>query len=706
MRELVESARNLRVCVSSIEDLGQRLPAADTDLAAVLETAIEAGEKDALTSLLMAALTADRRVDAAILRSGLDLIGDPLSVSIILGHLDGDIIEPILEVTRSGKMGQAKSAQVLLVAALWCRLRGLEVPTGLVTETRMLARIIRMPETRWILLAIAQEVDDEGLWEILGPIGKEYEESVAGISEKVIAHMTDPVLQHLPQAPPPIVHSGFTVRRAVARVGRNDPCPCGSGKKYKKCCLVKDQKRLRDPSEIAGVTREELRQRPEQYLSKERLWEMDRYELLRVAPDKIQPDLLPMLISHLMDLGEYRAAFKVFETIGWQPELSDHHLDVVEGAAMDGEAELVRALMALRPTDAGAVTDLSFAARLALDGDQPGPVLKAIEEEALRVLGDPQKVPADLAYSLIDTSFPALGILVARGAIPIAHPFEGNVLLDHLLKARDQLNLTPSDPIEEVFEALMSASEDWADSDELLHQLKARQEELDTKDSELTRLRVQVAQLQRAIDEHRSAPAVVAPAASPPVVEQRDADAEAAVRELRERLSSVKAALKQRHAERNELRRVVKGMHEEIDQLRERPVKDEGSGQDHQDREHDLLLPAEGMQHHPLRLAEFDARFQADLKAVPERVARSAMRLVGGLCAGDPHSFADARRIKLDRRLWRVRVGHKHRLLFALGSNTVHIISLVVRGDLKKAIARSLKWVAESTLHGADGRAG
>ena len=25
--------------------------------------------------------------------------------------------------------------------------------------------------------------------------------------------------------------------RPVARVGRNDPCPCGSGRKYKKCCL-------------------------------------------------------------------------------------------------------------------------------------------------------------------------------------------------------------------------------------------------------------------------------------------------------------------------------------------------------------------------------------------------------------------------------------------------------------------------------------
>ncbi|GMQ92388.1 MAG: UPF0149 family protein YecA [Gammaproteobacteria bacterium] len=27
------------------------------------------------------------------------------------------------------------------------------------------------------------------------------------------------------------------VRRTEPQVGRNDPCPCGSGKKYKKCCL-------------------------------------------------------------------------------------------------------------------------------------------------------------------------------------------------------------------------------------------------------------------------------------------------------------------------------------------------------------------------------------------------------------------------------------------------------------------------------------
>lgn len=36
---------------------------------------------------------------------------------------------------------------------------------------------------------------------------------------------------------------GVTVRREGRKVGRNDPCPCGSGKKYKKCCLEKEEAR-------------------------------------------------------------------------------------------------------------------------------------------------------------------------------------------------------------------------------------------------------------------------------------------------------------------------------------------------------------------------------------------------------------------------------------------------------------------------------
>ncbi|MCL1982506.1 MAG: preprotein translocase subunit SecA [Clostridiales bacterium] len=41
-------------------------------------------------------------------------------------------------------------------------------------------------------------------------------------------------------AVPPREKKQETYKRAGAKVGRNDPCPCGSGKKYKNCCMSKE----------------------------------------------------------------------------------------------------------------------------------------------------------------------------------------------------------------------------------------------------------------------------------------------------------------------------------------------------------------------------------------------------------------------------------------------------------------------------------
>jgi uncharacterized protein YecA (UPF0149 family) len=35
----------------------------------------------------------------------------------------------------------------------------------------------------------------------------------------------------------------YRLKAGAAAVGRNDPCPCGSGKKYKKCCELKAEKK-------------------------------------------------------------------------------------------------------------------------------------------------------------------------------------------------------------------------------------------------------------------------------------------------------------------------------------------------------------------------------------------------------------------------------------------------------------------------------
>jgi hypothetical protein len=40
-----------------------------------------------------------------------------------------------------------------------------------------------------------------------------------------------------PPAPPARPAPATLPIRAAVRIGRNDPCPCGSGRKYKRCCI-------------------------------------------------------------------------------------------------------------------------------------------------------------------------------------------------------------------------------------------------------------------------------------------------------------------------------------------------------------------------------------------------------------------------------------------------------------------------------------
>jgi uncharacterized protein YecA (UPF0149 family) len=37
----------------------------------------------------------------------------------------------------------------------------------------------------------------------------------------------------------PVMTELMRTQRRTGKVGRNDPCPCGSGQKFKRCCLIR-----------------------------------------------------------------------------------------------------------------------------------------------------------------------------------------------------------------------------------------------------------------------------------------------------------------------------------------------------------------------------------------------------------------------------------------------------------------------------------
>ncbi len=59
-------------------------------------------------------------------------------------------------------------------------------------------------------------------------------EVVAEGREERRQRIPEPPRQQLSYSAPP-KEAAQPVKRQQAKVGRNDPCPCGSGKKYKKC---------------------------------------------------------------------------------------------------------------------------------------------------------------------------------------------------------------------------------------------------------------------------------------------------------------------------------------------------------------------------------------------------------------------------------------------------------------------------------------
>ena len=81
------------------------------------------------------------------------------------------------------------------------------------------------------LMVLANLLGDEGLKSVLKGHGvPEHPILEKPFLEEFLGRIRRPPLELLPEAPPPAVISGFTVRRAAERIGRNEPCPCGSGR--------------------------------------------------------------------------------------------------------------------------------------------------------------------------------------------------------------------------------------------------------------------------------------------------------------------------------------------------------------------------------------------------------------------------------------------------------------------------------------------
>ena len=697
--ELSQFIEETQFQLSVVEQTIKLLPAEDAALDELLAEVVASKNLKWFMYVFVAAAGAGRRMDARHLAGGAMMFPYYGWMGRVVVRMHGDIVEPLLTALTTTRLDRGCEAAALHLLWAWCRdHRGGVLPDKFMPLVRAVARQVKQKnhdddevKIFTFVCLLARLTQDAGLIQLLrqrfpSMSAKEWQDFDARapeLSAQILAGYQKSMLDYVGEKPKQTLAEGQTMRRAVPRVGRNERCPCGSGKKYKHCCIAKDEARLHHSSDVAGVTHEELCAKLEDYLTAERLEKIEPYELARLDPVKIPAALREAYFLRLAACNLFDQAATAFELLGYAPERKELWQQVMVLATRAGHKAALRRLVKVHPDPVKLPDDIYMGAALLLAEDDPAELIKLLDESATEALKEDE--PAELegsAIALMYSRFRALGILVGRGAIPILPQKQASRVFEEILRTRDQLNLSPDDPIAELFDQRFAEPEDTHKKESA--ELRATRQKFAAKAQEVQELKESLARLQKEISRREQKAA--GPAQPVPPVAPNPAD-EPALKELRRKVDGLKSALKERHHERNDLRRDLQQALAHLETLQQNAAA-AGAPEEAEapDREDELLLPPDAVDVHPVRLIEFPKGFQLVLAGFPRPVARAAMIMAGRLAAGEPAAFVGALRLKAVPNVMRQRIGSDYRLLFRLHPDPLQVIDLITRKDLDRRL--------------------
>ena len=493
-----------------------------------------------------------------------------------------------------------------------------------------------------LMIGLAEELADPTLTKLFGKVGdlRKQVDAVRATAERVWKLSVDELGAALPVQRG---HKGATLR-AAPRVGRNEPCPCGSGQKYKKCCADKPEATAVVAAAADRITVEQVDEIP--------LVELAKLDITLLKEKQLEAAFRRYTREGIWDHAERCAFMLAARRPAEREDFLDELILMLRSA---NEIERARPLVA-ELTSAEYRADHEI--ELAIAALPPGH-LDVLDTAARRALATDTAI--ELALTLLRQS-PALGILVGRGCVDAESLPDARVVMEMIEDARDELCLPPEDPHWELYDSLVAAEKEDAD-DEKSEQAR-------------TALAARVDQLQRELkakEQQLAARAPVQEVVTTTVEPEK-------VRELKTTIEELRGVIAEGNAERAELRREVAALRAVTPTpvaVTPEPVETEDDGDAIDPAIRSVVLPA------------LDPAARSALDRVPRTVAAESMRLLGALCAGDPWTW---NRVKLARDMAKpvlmARVGIHHRMLMRPDGDELRVLDLIAREDLDTTLRK------------------
>ncbi len=592
-------------------------------------------------------------------------------VMAVVRAVDGDPVDSLLDLWESGRMDNL----VELALAYYIGKRCDPPPARAVSMLRLLCRLDFDPGVMSVLGEVVRLYDDPELTKI----GEVHLELARVSPQKRLLErwVSRSCLDLLPERAARRVVSGRTVQRRGEDVGRNDPCPCGSGRKYKKCCLRRAKRH--------GDKRADI----ERKLTDEQFEKLYPPELIALDLAELTDARAVMAFKQLVNFCCFEPAARALAHLEERgvDGIAEHRAHLVERALFSGDLDTVRNQVQFMDEEAARQVEFDL-----LLGEE-GVSVAQLASQALRVLRrqDDDEGPdeVDLAVALL-RRHPPLGILVARGAMSRDNPEEADMLAAVVEQVRDKLWLPAGDRASEIRdlwaeEHMESELRDLAQRIETAHQREeaAEAEKLRRKCAQARRerddLKAQLSQLQRELDRAKQ------PAAQPAVVPAAaaSADLSADVGRLRHKIERLKGIIDQKNEERSALRQQVAALHERIEASPHEPV-------DAPEAAFDALEPAQpDASCAACALPRFDAAVEHALGRLPTNVVRRAVTSATELATTDTARWTDVKRLQTAD-VYTRRIGRGWRMFFRLEPDNASLVVLeiVSRQDFERALLR------------------
>lgn len=500
------------------------------------------------------------------------------------------------------------------------------------------------------------------------------------------------------------------IMRNNSKISRNDFCPCGSGKKYKKCCLSMKENNSIHVNYSQHIDLNRVEKLDAYQISKLDLKSLDRYQLRIAFRKSLDSNCFDLAYQILVIMREFyvESNGKIMESSLNYEDTYDYYIsDAVFDLEQQNRYDLIEKFGSLCFEEEENKADVQYA-KYITEGDRAN-ILDLIEKQAFLGISD-ALITCELFYT-INKHFPGIAYHMYRSIIA-SNPertLDITTMMEQIetMILRDKIPLDSEPTIDKYYENLCNNQIDGQGTTKKFEELKKMQDENKDARKEIEQQNILISDLSKKLEAMKASVQVVPQIDPSPKVltVQNIKYDDAHIREMQDQIANSQKKISQFKNIISEKQQSIKELYNtminkddnkskdsertsKILHINEHSSKENIENKDISEDVYTKDFNYNILHSKKVLVPQFDKSFVDGLLKVPDDISKKAILAMTDFTLGDISVLQQAKALKSRENHFLIRVGIHHRLIIEFIANKMVVAKYIIhRKDLEKTLS-------------------